>query len=86
MQDDFAFKTSCSVCQIPLRRSPSTNRNGNGRFENIPLDELKYFFCNVIESEAHALLDYILYTDLRSELFAKAQAVYEELSLTLRSA
>ena len=35
------------------------------------------FFCNVIESESHALLDYILYTDLRSELFSKAQALNE---------
>ena len=50
----------------------------SGRFENIPLEERKCFFCNAIESESHALLDCILYTDLRSELFAKAQAVNEE--------
>ena len=50
----------------------------SGRFENIPLEERKCLFCNVIESESHALLDCILYTDLRSELFAKAQAVNEE--------
>ena len=48
------------------------------RFENIPLDERKCLFCDVIERESHALLDCILYTDLRSELFAKAQAVNEE--------
>ena len=47
-------------------------------FENIPLEERKCLFCNVIESESHALLDCILYIDLRSELFAKTQAVNEE--------
>ena len=29
--------------------------------------------CIVIESESHVLLDCILYTDLRSEFFAKAK-------------
>ena len=74
MQDDFTFKTSCSVCQIP--HAPP--RIESGRFENIPLEECKCLFCNIIESESHALLDCILYTDLRSELFAKTQAVNEE--------
>ena len=50
----------------------------SGGFENIPLEERKCLFCNFIESKSHALLDCILYTDLRSELFAKAEAVNEE--------
>ena len=32
-----------------------------GRFENIPLDERNCLFCNVIESESHALLDYFVH-------------------------
>ena len=71
---------------VKFRCGVAPLRIETGRFENIPLDELKYLFCNVIESESHALSDCILYTDLRSELFAKAKAVYEELSLSLRSA
>ena len=59
-------KVRCGVA--PLRIE-------TGRFESKPLDERT---CNVIESESHALLDCILYTDLRSELFSKALAVNEE--------
>ena len=47
-------KFRCGVA--PLRIETVT-----GRVENIPLDERKCLFCNVIEGEPHALLDYFIH-------------------------
>lgn len=47
-----------------------------GRYENLPLDERKCPFCNVLEDESHVLLECSLYDDLRAVLLEKA-SLYE---------
>ena len=57
-------KFRCGVAPIRIE---------TGRYENLPLEDRKCPFCNVLEDEQHVLLDCVMYTDLRSELFVKAE-------------
>ena len=49
-----------------------------GRYENIPFHERLCEHCNVVETEAHCLLECYLYNDIRRELLEKAREVFSD--------
>ena len=56
-----------------------------GRYENIPFDERLCDNCNVVETEAHCLLECYLYDDIRHELLEQAREVFSDFDNFLMS-
>ena len=60
-------------------------RIGTGRYENLLLDDRKCPFRNVLDGELHVLIDCVIYTDLRSELFVKAEETKPDFAELVKS-